>query len=109
MDVEVVFDDSAQQQEFIAGYSADVDIILAVRDNVLRVPSEAVRDGQWVWILNDEGIIEQRAVELGIANWQYTEIVAGLNEGDVVILALGRDDIQLGMSAVSANTFSADK
>ncbi len=103
VDIEVAFDEASHQKEFIAGYSADVEVILAVRENALRLPTEAIRDGQWAWILNEDGIIEQRDIKTGISNWQFTEIVEGLSEGETVVLALGRDDIQLGMSAVSSN------
>ena len=73
------------------GMSAIADIILEERSNVLLVPNRAItQDSQGnpvvkVMVMVDEEI-EQRLVMLGISDGFNTEIVDGLNEGDVVVI-----------------------
>lgn len=62
-------------------------IITDVKQNVLIVPSGAVKTGNgssYVEVLNGD-TPEQKIVEVGISNAAETEIVSGLNEGDKVI------------------------
>lgn len=87
-------------QNLIAGYSADIEVILATKERVLRIPTEALLDGNRVWLLRD-GVVEEANLEIGIGNWRYTEVVSGLQEGDQVIVAPGRDDIVAGVEAVA--------
>ena len=46
VEVEVEFDRPRDARHLLVGYSADVEIVLATRDDVLRVPTEALLDGQ---------------------------------------------------------------
>ena len=71
------------------GMSAIADIILEERSNVLLVPNRAIsQDSQGnpvVKVMVDEEI-EERPVVTGISDGFDTEIVGGLNEGDVVVI-----------------------
>ncbi|MCX7146732.1 MAG: efflux RND transporter periplasmic adaptor subunit [Sulfuritalea sp.] len=78
VDVEVDFERPATGK-LLVGYSADVEIVLGGRENVLRVPTAALIEGSKVMVLNvDSGKLEERKVKVGIANWEFTEIVEGL-------------------------------
>ncbi len=70
------------------GMSATADIIIDERSNVLLVPSRAItRDSQGnsvVKVMLGEQI-EERAVVTGISDGFETEIIDGLNEGEVVM------------------------
>jgi len=70
------------------GMSATADIIIHQRSNVLLVPERAVtQDSQgnpMVWVMVNEQI-EERSVGVGISDGYQTEIVSGLQEGDVVV------------------------
>jgi multidrug efflux pump subunit AcrA (membrane-fusion protein) len=46
-----------------------------------------------VWLLDASRSPEERAVETGIADDQFTEIVSGLDEGARVITAVKRDPV----------------
>jgi HlyD family secretion protein len=39
------------------------------------------------------GTIASRAIEIGIANWEYTEIVGGLAAGERVVSSIDRDGV----------------
>ncbi len=71
------------------GMSAIADIIFEERSNVLLVPNRAIsQDSQGnpvVKVMVDEEI-EERPVVTGISDGFDTEIIDGLNEGDVVVI-----------------------
>ncbi len=83
----------------LPGYSADVEIILATRDNVLRVPTQVILDGTRVFVL-DGATLAERRIETGISSWEYTEIVQGLDEGELVVLTVDREGVVDGADAV---------
>jgi hypothetical protein len=86
VDIEVVFTEPGDTAELLPGYSADAEVIVATRDDVLRLPTEAVLDRKRVYVyLSGQGRIEQREITPGIANWDFTEAVSGVAAGGVVI------------------------
>jgi HlyD family secretion protein len=100
VEVEVGFADVAQALGVLPGTSADVEIILDRRDDVLRVPAAAVGEGQKVLVLTD-GILDERVIESGLRNWQTVEVLSGLSLGDVVVTNRQTTDIKAGARAVS--------
>jgi len=87
---EVTIDfDVPQDYNLKIGMSAIADIIFEERSNVLLVPNRAIsQDSQGkpvVKVMVDEEI-EERPVVTGISDGFDTEIVDGLNEGDVVVI-----------------------
>jgi HlyD family secretion protein len=100
VDVEVEFTDPEDIEKLLAGYSADVEIILDVRTDTLRVPTEALVDGSRVYVFDpDEGLIELREVKTGTSNWDHTEILEGLVEADLVVTSVGREGLADGVTA----------
>ena len=95
VEVEVDFADFPAADRLLVGYSADVEIIYAKHDNVLRIPSQALLDGKHVLYYN-HGVLEDRTVNTGLANWDETEITAGLNEGDQIVLNLDQAGVKAG-------------
>lgn len=98
VDVEVEFDDPETVGMLLAGYSADVEIVLSTREDTLRVPTEAVVDEEWTYVLAD-GVLEKRRVTPGIANWDFTEITNGVDDGDRVVTSVDRDGVEDGAPA----------
>jgi HlyD family secretion protein len=98
VDIEAEIDDPEALAALLPGYSADVEVILANRQDVLRIPSQAVLEGDHVLMLVDDKI-EERTIEMGVSNWQHTEVVSGLEEGDVVIVSVDRDGVEPGARA----------
>ncbi len=71
------------------GMSAEVEIILAVHENVVTVPVAAVVEtgnSAFCWVKVSEGQPVRRILELGDSNDVFIEVKAGLKEGDEVIL-----------------------
>jgi HlyD family secretion protein len=77
------------------GMSADLEVVLAVRDSVLRVPTSAVIDGRRVLVVED-GRAVAREVSTGARNWDWTEVVSGLRAGERVIVTLDRAGVTAG-------------
>ena len=93
--------DNPEQYDLMPGYSADVEIILDTRTGVLRIPALAIIDGEKVLLLNEqEGVIEERMIEKGVSNWEYSEIVSGLDGSELVILSVDREGVEAGVAAV---------
>ncbi len=93
--------DNPEQYDLMPGYSADVEIILDTRTGVLRIPALAIIDGEKVLLLNEqEGVIEERMIEKGVSNWEYSEIVSGLDGSELVILSVDREGVEAGAAAV---------
>lgn len=102
VDVEVDFDQAATG--LLVGYSADVEIVLDTRSGVLRVPTAAMMEGGKVMMLNPHsGTLEERKVKTGTANWEYTEIVEGLSEGERIVVSLEREGVKVGARATAAD------
>jgi HlyD family secretion protein len=93
--------DNPQASNLLPGYSADVEITLETREDVLRVPTQAVVGGDSVLVLDEAaGVLRRRAVTTGISNWEYTEIRAGLAENELVVLSVDREGVRDGVAAV---------
>ena len=90
----------AQNTGLLPGYSADVEIILDAREDVLRVPSSAVLpdDNVFVWD-TQSGLIELRAIERGISNWEFTEVIDGLAAGEMLVTSIDRAGVADGAQA----------
>jgi len=101
VDVEVDFERPATGN-LLVGYSADVEIVLDTRSRVLRVPTAALIEGSRVMVLNAEsGTLEERKVKTGVANWEFTEIVEGLGEGERIVTSLEREGVKVGARATA--------
>ncbi len=72
-----------------AGMTANVDLIVDQRSNVLTVPNRAIKtvNKQKVVTVLYEGQQNQVPVQTGLSNDTTTEIVSGLKAGDVVVLS----------------------
>lgn len=87
VDVEVEFTLPEDIRKMLAGYSADVEIILDVRQNTLRIPTTAVLDGDRVFVyLPGDKVIKARTFKSGISNWYYTEVISGLKPDEQVVI-----------------------
>lgn len=96
VEVEVEFIEPPTAENLLVGYSADVEIVHASHENVLRIPTQTLLEGKRVLLYRADGILEERTVTAGLANWEQTEIAAGLNQGDQIVLSLDRAGVKAG-------------
>ena len=80
--------------------SADVEVVLAVRESVLRVPTSAIQEGGTVLLAGGEGVLEVRSIKADLAHWAFTEVLEGLGSGDKVVTSLEREGVKAGVRYV---------
>ena len=100
VDVEVDFV-GAPDAALLVGYSADVEIQLDRREQALRVPREAVRDGS-VLLWGADRRLRLQQVQVGLQNWRWCEVVAGVAEGESVVVSRDRAGVAAGALAAPA-------
>jgi HlyD family secretion protein len=99
VDVEAVIHDP-DMQVLLPGYSADVEVILDERHDVLYVPTSVVLEDSSVYLIPaGGGTLEKRQVGTGLENWEQTEIVSGLVEGDYLVRSVDREGVENGAAA----------
>lgn len=100
VDIEATFDKPDEPGKLLVGYSADVEVILDVRDDVVRVPTAALLEGARVLIAGRDGKLEERKITTGLANWEFTEVLEGLAAGERVVTSLERVGVKAGANYV---------
>ena len=113
VEVEVVIADPPDDPPLLAGYSADVEIVTAVTDDALSIPTAAIQPGfddvpSTVLVLLPEGVLASRDIETGLSNWERTAVKAGLRLGEQVVLSLDRDGMEDGAPAVAEDDKGQD-
>lgn len=101
VEIELELDDPDTSVTLLPGTSADAEVILSSRDDVLRVPSSALLEGGKVLVL-ENGRLAERTLELGIRNWDFTEVRGGLAPGARVVTSLDRAEVKAGARAKEA-------
>jgi multidrug efflux pump subunit AcrA (membrane-fusion protein) len=74
------------------GLTVTVTIIVEEKTNVLLVPNAAItseRGQSYVQVVTASGESEQRAIQTGISDYQFTEVTEGLSEGEQILVPQG--------------------
>lgn len=96
--IEAEIDEPTQVENLLPGYSADVEIILAKHSDVLRIPTQSILEGNLVLVLQDT-MLSERSIQIGVSNWEHTEVVSGLSAGEVVVISVDREGVEPGAMA----------
>jgi HlyD family secretion protein len=84
--------DVRDDRTLLPGYSADVEVILDERAEVLRVPTRSVLEGKRVYVFDPAaGRVNARE--------EFTEITSGLAAGDQVVTTVDRAKLADGVAA----------
>lgn len=78
------------QDGILVGMSTDVEVITGRAKDVLYLPTNAIiekADGQFVFIA-EKGVAKEKKIKTGLSNWDTSEVIEGLREGDEVITSL---------------------
>lgn len=81
------------------GMSADIEILIQKREDVLFVPTNAVMrkgDVHQVYVLT-AGRARLRTIQTGLSNWERTEITSGLRRGESVVVSLEKKGLEDGV------------
>lgn len=95
-DVEVAVDTTASQVVLRAGYSANADVIIQEKSDVLLVPERLVTtEGDKAFVevpgAKPDAEPERREIQVGLSDGLNLEVVAGLAEGDKVVQRPARE------------------
>ncbi len=109
VEVEVEFDRPGEARNLLVGYSADIEIVLGGHDQVVRIPTPALMPGNRVLVLGADGLLQERKIDAGLSNWEYTEVKSGLSRGDRVVTSLEREGVRAGARARMDKAMSEKK
>jgi HlyD family secretion protein len=90
------------------GMTAEIEIALPRRENVLAVPTEAVTcaGGRPVCFVVQEAGLDRRDVRLGESTVHLTEVTAGLREGELIVLDPQVEEADFALPAIPADLAS---
>ena len=98
VDVDVKFSPGTDIRRLLAGYSADVEILLDKKADSVRVPTEAVMNGDQVYVYDPATRrLKLTTFKPGLSNWTWTQAVSGLEAGEVVVTSVDRKGIGNGV------------
>jgi RND family efflux transporter MFP subunit len=86
METEIDFEN--RDNKLLPGMYAEASLSHDEKNNVLTIPVEAVRrngDQAVVLVVNPQGVVEERHVQLGQESSLYVEVRSGLRDGEFVI------------------------
>ena len=102
VEIEAVFDNP--QEFLLPGYSADITIIIDTSEATLSIPSQALMAGGFVYLINSDNTISMTEIEVGLSNWQHTEVLSGLTIEDKIILSVDRQGLEDGVTVIIEET-----
>ncbi|MFA6738503.1 MAG: efflux RND transporter periplasmic adaptor subunit [Clostridia bacterium] len=95
---EVVIDAPNEDLKLKPGLTAEVNIYILNKENIITVPLRALRfvpegytvpdSGSHVFVMNPDGTLSARAVSTGVSDGIYSEITYGLKQGEQVVSGL---------------------
>ena len=89
VDIDVELSSIPEEVKLLVGYSADMEIIIQQEENVLSIPTDALIEGNHVLVLSRDGeTLEKVELQLGLSNWNWTQVITGLSLGQKVLTSL---------------------
>jgi HlyD family secretion protein len=97
LEIEVELESGIAGLDLKHGTSADVELILRDVKDVLRVPSQALLEGNRVLVATPDGVARAVPLRLGMKNWEYAQVLGGLSGGEQVIVSLESEKVKDGV------------
>ena len=94
VEIEAVFDNP--DKVLLPGYSADIEVIIDRSENTLSIPTQAVMRDNFIYLIDSEKLVKKQ-IEVGLSNWQYTEVTKGLTIEDQIVLSVDREGVEAGV------------
>lgn len=94
--VEVGLDPLPSEVLLLPGTTADVEIVLDAREQVPRIPTFAVMEGDQVLVV-EGGTLVARKIQIGLRNWNYVEVREGLRPGEKIAVNLEQSGVRAGV------------
>lgn len=95
--IEVDFISENDNNNMLPGYTADIEVILDAHNDSLRIPTEALLEGNRVYLYDpDFDTISELEISTGLSNWQFTEVLDGLDQGQQIVISIDREGLADG-------------
>ena len=72
----------------------------------MRITTGALYDGNKVLVV-DGDLLAERELDLGLRNWNYTEVLSGLEQGERLVTSLDRPEIKAGALVAKSDAGSS--
>lgn len=95
VEIEVDLEEPGPSVRLLPGTSADVEVLLEAKEGALRVPTAALIEGNKA-LVAENGVLVERRLQVGLKNWDWTEVLSGLAPGDLVVVSLDQPEIKAG-------------
>jgi HlyD family secretion protein len=79
------------------GLSADVEVILRTKPDVVRIPTLALLEGSKVLVVDSTQKAKTVKVKVGLKNWEFAEVLEGVSLGDPIIVSLESEKVKEGV------------
>ena len=91
---------AANDSRVRAGMTAEAAVVVEQKSNVLQVPNEYIRldrqhDKAYVNVVDKNGHLKETEVRLGLQGDDASEVVGGIQKGDVLAVSLGGDRLAI--------------
>ncbi|MCW8964059.1 MAG: efflux RND transporter periplasmic adaptor subunit [Gammaproteobacteria bacterium] len=94
VDIEVDFLTEKDNANMLPGYSADVEVILDVHKDTLRIPTEALLQDSRVYVYDaGDNTITETPIKAGLTNWKFTEVKEGLKADQQIVTSIDREGV----------------
>lgn len=104
VEIDVELEERGLASTLLPGTSADVEVILSTKDDVLRISPSTIFEGHKVFVVQHDGRLSVRLLEIGVRNWDFVEILGGLAEGEQVVSSLDQEGLVEGLQVVVRNS-----
>lgn len=70
----------------LPGRSVNVKLLTDSARQTVRIPVEALTADSTVFVVDEEGRLEERKIKTGLADYTYIAVISGIDEGECVVL-----------------------
>jgi HlyD family secretion protein len=105
VEIEVDLDDAGSAR-LLPGTSADVEVLLETKENVPRIPTSALIEGERI-LVAENGVLAERKLTIGLKNWDWTEVLSGAAPGDLLVVSLDQPEVKAGAKVRTVRQGSA--
>jgi len=64
--------------------------------------------GGFVYLINPDSTLSKTEIEVGLSNWQHTEVLSGLTIEDKIVLSVDRQGLEEGVTVIIEETDDPD-
>jgi len=98
VNIEVDFTNANDSINMLPGYTADIEVILDVHSDSLRIPTEALLEGNRIYLYDsDFETVNEVEIRTGLSNWQFTEVLQGVEAGQQAVTSIDREGLSDGV------------